>query len=285
MFDKFNILIAGPVYDAEWVTKNAEYYMNQGFYVTISTWDGWEADKLRIPHVKYSMNTVAGGKVMGYHPLHKGETYSNVYYQCKSVENALNAGMEKTDFVIKLRTDEFYSNLSPVVDRLLANPNKIVTNNVFLRDQKEFPYSISDHVIGMSYENMDKTFRGLCFFMDTYRNLISTTVFPKGNGSYNNKSTYINTEPVICKMFLQGVGVMTPLENDKASVIMQDHAEYVDVTEMGEYFITANHYNQYWSNIKDINNNMPKLYDSKKGKKAMKWMTGENDKAAHLTVV
>jgi len=285
MFDKFNILIAGPVYDAVWVQKNVEYYMNQGFYVTVSTWDGWEADKLTIPHVKTSMNTVAGGKVMGYHPLDKKETPSNLYYQGKSVENALNAGMQKTDFVIKLRTDEFYSDLSPIVNKLLANPNKIVTNNVFLRDQKEFPYSISDHVIGMSYENMEKTFRGLCFFMDTYRNLISTTVFPKGNGSYNNKSTYINSEPAIAKMFLQSAGVITPLENDKASVIMQDYAEYVDVLEMGEYFITANHFNQYWSNIKGINKSMPKLPNTTKSKKALKWMKGINDKKSHLSVI
>ena len=260
MFNKFNILIAGPVYDAEWVTKNTEYYMNQGFYVTLSTWDGWEADKLRIPHAKSSMVHINGEKIYGYHPKDDNEIESSLYYQCKSVENALNSGMEMTDYCIKLRTDEFYSDLSPIVNKLLENPNHIVTNNVYLRDQHHIPFSISDHVIGMSMQNMENTFRSLCFFLDTFRNLINPSIFPKGIVNREGlTANYVRPEQVISRMFLQNSGVITPMNDASAESIMQDYASFVDVREMGEYFISSSKRDVYFSNIPNINKNLPKV--------------------------
>lgn len=260
MLDKFNILIAGPVYDAEWVTKNVEYYMNQGFYVTISTWDGWEADKLTIPHVISSMNHINGEKIYGFHPLKGKESESSLYYQAKCVENAFDADIQPTDFTIKLRTDEFYSDLSPIVNKLLENPNQIVTNNVFLKDQKEVPFSISDHIIGMSTENMEKTFRNLCFFFDTYRNLINPLIFPKGVMSKSGKkANYVRPEIIISKMFLQSIGIVTPLDDTQAVTIMRDYFTGVDIAHMGEYFISCTHQNVFFSNIPNINKNLPKV--------------------------
>ena len=260
MFDKFNILIAGPVYDAEWVTKNAEYYMNQGFYVTISTWDGWEADKLKIPHVKSSMVHVNGEKIYGFHPGKQEKIESSLYYQCKSVENAFNSGIESTEFCIKLRTDEFYSDLSQIVFELTTNPTHIVTNNVYLRDQKDIPFSISDHVIGMSMENMEKTFRSTCFFFDTFRNLIHTEIFPKGiMNKEGQKINYVRPEQIISKMFLQNSGVITPMNDASAETIMQDYATFVDIKHMGEYFISSTKRDIYFSNIPNINKNLPKV--------------------------
>lgn len=260
MFDKFNILIAGPIYDAEWVEKNAQYYMNQGFYVTISTWDGWEADKLKIPHVKSSMFHVNGEKIYGYHPKDDNLIESSLYYQCKSVENAFNSGMEKTDYCIKLRTDEFYSDLSPIVNKLLKNPTRIVTNNVYLRDQQHIPFSISDHVIGMSMENMENTFKSTCFFLDTFRNLINPNIFPKGIMNREGlAANYVRPEQIISKVFLQNRGVITPMNDASAESIMQDYASFVDVREMGEYFISSTKRDVYFSNIPNINKKLPKV--------------------------
>ena len=260
MLDKFNILIAGPIYDAKFVENNVKYYSDQGFHVTVSTWEGWESKKLTIPHVISSMNHINGEKIYGFHPLKSKEFESSLYYQAKCVENALDADIQPTDFIIKLRSDEFYSDLTQIVFELTANPNQIVTNNVFLKDQKEVPFSISDHVIGMTAENMEKTFRNLCFFFDTYRNLINPLIFPKGVMSKRgNKANYVRPEIIISKMFLQSIGIVTPLDDTQAEVIMRDYFTGVDITHMGEYFISCTHQNVFFSNIPNINKNLPKV--------------------------
>lgn len=67
----------------------------------------------------------------------------NIYLQCFSVVNGLEECNSK--FVIKLRSDEYYSNLEDIIT--LLPPNKISTNNVFVRDVSYKTFHLSDHVI------------------------------------------------------------------------------------------------------------------------------------------
>jgi hypothetical protein len=60
--------------------------------------------------------------------------------------------------VIKIRNDEFYSNLDPFFDTILRNPRKIVTSEVFFRRHDYFPFHPSDHLVGGRTEVMQKSF-------------------------------------------------------------------------------------------------------------------------------
>jgi tetratricopeptide (TPR) repeat protein len=59
----------------------------------------------------------------------------------------LKAGLAlvKTTRVVKVRTDEFYSDLSPLVHAVKENPRKLVTCNIFAFPMNVFRYHMSDH--------------------------------------------------------------------------------------------------------------------------------------------
>jgi hypothetical protein len=58
------------------------------------------------------------------------------------------------NYVIKIRNDEFYSNLKPFFETILKFPDKIITGDVFFRKQKSYPYHPSDHLVGGEKEIM-----------------------------------------------------------------------------------------------------------------------------------
>lgn len=84
-------------------------------------------------------------------------------------------GLEKvnTAFVIKVRGDEIYINFKEFIKEMEENKSKIITNNVFFRETKKYPYHISDHIIGGLKENVKK------MFINCRRALETNKVLPK----------------------------------------------------------------------------------------------------------
>ena len=70
---------------------------------------------------------------------------ANRYYQYISSSYGIEAS--KTKFVIKARTDEYYSNLDVIIAASASTPNKIITNDVFFRKTKFYAYHPSDHLM------------------------------------------------------------------------------------------------------------------------------------------
>lgn len=95
----------------------------------------------------------------------------NVYLQ---VYTTLN-GLEKVDtpYVIKVRGDEFYGDFTEFIKKMEENKSKIITNNIFFRETKKYPYHISDHVIGGLTENVRK------MFLNCRRALETKRILPK----------------------------------------------------------------------------------------------------------
>jgi hypothetical protein len=86
------------------------------------------------------------------------EGYNNVqnkYLHFFSVSMGLN--LANTDYVIKMRSDEFYSNLEPFMESVRKYPEKITTGDVFFRNSK-IPFHPSDHLVGGTTENMRLVF-------------------------------------------------------------------------------------------------------------------------------
>lgn len=52
-----------------------------------------------------------------------------------------------TEYVIKMRSDEVYSNISPLEAAMMKYPNKIITTDVFFRNAK-MPFHPADHLLG-----------------------------------------------------------------------------------------------------------------------------------------
>jgi predicted RNA binding protein YcfA (HicA-like mRNA interferase family) len=86
--------------------------------------------------------------------IHNGQ---NVYLQVYStLEGLLKC---KTEYAIKVRADEWYSDFTDFIKSMRDCPNKITTHNMFFRKLGEYPYHLSDHVIGGKTNNLIKMFK------------------------------------------------------------------------------------------------------------------------------
>lgn len=64
-----------------------------------------------------------------------------------------------TQYVIKMRCDEYYSNLLFIVDKMLSEPEKIMCGSLFFKEVGMHPFAISDHIIGGKLENIKLMFQ------------------------------------------------------------------------------------------------------------------------------
>ena len=81
----------------------------------------------------------------------------NRYYHFFSVAAALE--LCRTPYAVKIRSDEFYSNLSPFFEQMQLNSDKITTNDVFFRNGKKWKFHPSDHLVGGKTVMLGKIFR------------------------------------------------------------------------------------------------------------------------------
>jgi hypothetical protein len=80
----------------------------------------------------------------------------NRYYHFFSVHLALQA--VTTRYSIKIRSDEFYSDLAPLIDAVTLNVDKLITTDVFFRNP-QMPLHPSDHVVAGNTQIMLDTFK------------------------------------------------------------------------------------------------------------------------------
>jgi hypothetical protein len=86
----------------------------------------------------------------------KIDNSQNKYYHFYSVYLGLQAC--RTPSVLKLRSDEFYSDISPLIDAIHTHNNKLITTDVFFRNCS-MPWHPSDHIVGGSTSIMTDTFK------------------------------------------------------------------------------------------------------------------------------
>lgn len=77
-------------------------------------------------------------------------------WQLQSTMNAFQ--YVKTPFLIKVRGDEFYSNLYRFVKEIKIKSQQIICSDIFYRGLEHNPFHISDHLIGGTTENVTLMF-------------------------------------------------------------------------------------------------------------------------------
>jgi hypothetical protein len=80
----------------------------------------------------------------------------NVFYHIQTVLHGLRK--VTTLRAIKLRSDELYLDLVPIVEKMRQFPDKLVTTNIFLRKVWDFPYHCSDHIFAGQTKNILRMF-------------------------------------------------------------------------------------------------------------------------------
>jgi hypothetical protein len=117
--------------------------------VIISTWEdcefnfkGWLPDNWKL--------------VINPYPLLRFAPIANLDYQIISTLKALYE--VDTKWVIKMRADEYWSNIDKIYDRMKSKPEKIVSGSMFFRKWGMFPFHCGDKILGGTNDNLKLMF-------------------------------------------------------------------------------------------------------------------------------
>ena len=147
----------------------------------------------------------------------------NIYFQCNTTLNGLLKCTK--EFVLKLRTDEFYSNLN-----LINFKDLIYSNNVFLREWDYSPFHFSDHFIFCRKEILINS------FFDLKKYLSKSTPF------FELKNDITPSESIIHSfIFFNKVGYCLSKQEFDASDLekLKHHYEIINVKLLEPYIIKS----------------------------------------------
>jgi hypothetical protein len=161
------------------------------------------------------------------------------------------AGLKEvdTEYVIKLRSDEYYSNLIPAIEKFLKDPNKILTSNVFFRKTSYLRYHPSDHII------IGKT----QFLKEVYKNCVAEC---EQNGEILEKGVFdqmpLRIVPeqqfaMTCIRKLEQKPFKFETQAKKVNSIMKKHFDVINVAELGNFCVSAKRYGKFPNNLNFIN--------------------------------
>jgi hypothetical protein len=200
--------------------------------VIISTWTDCKIDFSNIPN-----NFIV---ILASLPLDGGK--QNINYQLVSTLNALKR--VTTPLVIKIRGDEYYSNIESIYNQIKMEQNKIHTAPIFFRAWQFAEYHISDHIIAGTKERVMLMFKETKKNFDTGEMNISKW---KLEGKFHRWITTEAPEERITKSYLNSID---PFRYDiiDGVILMKEHFDILDITKLFPYKIKANIWEAEWDN-------------------------------------
>lgn len=200
--------------------------------VIISTWTDCKIDFSNIPN-----NFIV---ILAPLPLDGGK--QNINYQLVSTLNALKR--VTTPLVIKIRGDEYYSNIESIYNQIKMEQDKIHTASIFFRAWQFAEYHISDHIIAGTKERVMLMFKESKKNFDTGEMNISKW---KLEGKFHRWITTEAPEERITKSYLNSID---PFGYDiiDGVILMKEHFDILDITKLFPYKIKANIWEAEWDN-------------------------------------
>jgi hypothetical protein len=187
--------------------------------------------------------------------------FQNIRYHLVSTLSGLKQVDSK--FVIKLRGDEYYENILPIIDSLLSNPCKMTTSNIFFRGKgssvfidgvKSYSpptlFHPSDHIMGTNTEALKYIFEKTVEKINTYSCNQSGVLRVEELGlSSEYCFPYVTAEALFCIFYLQYKGIDVLKSVSKMSVeeveafhkkIITENYSLVRVSRLGNFLCRFN---------------------------------------------
>lgn len=142
---KCTLLIQGKINDE---TFNLWIKNYKDWKVVVSVWEDEDISKFDIPK-KWKV-------VLGTYPKKRFMVHGNLDYQIITTINGLRN--INTEWVIKVRADEYWSNLESVLDMSIKNENKIVSSSMFFRRWGLYDFHCGDKILAGKKENIELMF-------------------------------------------------------------------------------------------------------------------------------
>jgi hypothetical protein len=164
----------------------------------------------------------------------------NIFRQSTTVFNGLMA--INTPYFIKVRSDEYYSDLSKMVEKIRKYPNKYICNNIWFEKIPVSWMHPGDHIIGGSSSLFRKTFADIldmCIRAGHTNNVFSSLQI----GMNHQWRPFLSVEQVIFVKFMLQLASMQELEaqllfaNDYESLkrLFMTYCDFVPLEELGHY--------------------------------------------------
>jgi hypothetical protein len=150
----------------------------------------------------------------------------NIYFQTVGTLNGLRKSTTK--YVVKIRSDEWYHNLYPILQQCKETPDKIITNNVFARKISRFPFHMSDHIIAGTKENMFQLF-------ETSKNNLERKILDGKCAEQHFAQGYLRSK---------GINIL-PIQRSEILDLTKKYFHIVSIRKMGAYRIVANSVYKY----------------------------------------
>jgi len=165
--------------------------------------------------------------------------FQNVSYH---IDSTL-AGLDQcgTDWVIKTRADEYFTNPQPVIDSMHNDPDKLTVVNFLFR--KDLILHPSDHIMGGRTEDIVKMFEGAREFIKDYSRNERVTV-DKINLNKDYTYRYLTAEMTFCINWLKlkGVDIIDMIKDKSVAEVeaicrttMKKHYSLVRASELGNF--------------------------------------------------
>lgn len=169
----------------------------------------------------------------------------SVFYQFMSTLNGLRH--VETKYVIKLRADEFFSQLTYIADKMCEEPDIVFTSPVFFRKWDTTMYHISDHLIAGTTANIRLMFEGA---REDYESGLFDSI------------TYV-PEQVLALAYLKRKWQVHDFTKVDGPELMRTSFSILDLTRMIPYKIVANCFHKEWySNfLPEWNNSISDIRD------------------------
>lgn len=192
--------------------------------VIVSTWLDHKLDLSKLPDT-YKVIT---------QKLPREAGFQNQNYQFLSTLNGLR--LSDTDYVIKIRGDEYFSNIEYIYDSITNTPQKIFCSPIFFRHWGFMQYHISDHIIAGTRDNL------LLMFESTKHKVDNDMLFHVADGSIH---TYWEPEINLTR------GYLMEKEKNRFGIVdgrnlMVENFEILNIKKLEPYRIIANVFNTFW---------------------------------------
>ena len=165
-------------------------------------------------------------------PLESGD--QNINYQLVSTLNALD--LVKTNYVIKMRGDEYWSYPENIYEAIKLEPNKLHCSSVFFRAWQYCEYHMSDHIIAGTTENLITLFTTTKHNWNAGRLNVSKW---KIDGTFTR---YIHThapEERLTKSYLEAKEP-DRFEKEDGRILMKEHFSIFNIDLLKPYKVKAN---------------------------------------------
>jgi len=224
----FTSVIQGPLNEIS--LNNLENYLKFG-KVIISHWASDSFELVReFDNVIYVSQTFPGKNIPdGCDPA------STFYWAVRSTH--LGIIMVDSEYVIKTRSDEFFSDLNPLIEQVLENDEKLVCGNIFYRKHQDIPCHIGDHLFAAKTSTLKSA----------YQDLIKEYHSGEVSLAYRQQRGW-SAEQIVAAAFLRQKEVNLAPRRPVDIEIVKEHFDVIDVNLLGDYKVRWGHKNLDWEN-------------------------------------